>query len=169
MLYGRIGWDDIQYKQAQSQIQNEVKAAYAKGNTAAPYVNKAAMTPRSPALVFSQQNLFEPGTAQLTPQSRTALLRFAGIVRQHEKLWRRLRIEGHTKPPQGQASDNWQLSAARAEMVARVFSGAGHIPAFKMAIAGRAGQNPIFKENKGHPANERVEILIEYATTTQPQ
>lgn len=166
VLYGRIGWDDIQYKKAQSQIQREVAQVYAKSRFPAPYVNKGRNDPPgAQRWVFNQQNLFEPGTARLTPRSRRNLLTFAKVVREHDDQWRRLRIEGHTRPPRGQEGDNWQLSAARAEMVARIFSGAGHIPAYKMAIAGRAGQNPIFK--KTHPGNERVEILIEYAASTR--
>ncbi|AIZ45139.1 hypothetical protein QR90_08535 [Deinococcus radiopugnans] len=161
VLYGRIGWDDIQYKQAQAQIQREVISAYARTKLRAPYVNKGRNDPPgAQRWVFNQKNLFLPGTAQLTQESRRTLLAFAGVVREHDQQWRRLRIEGHTKPPRRGEPDNWQLSAARAEMVTRIFSGAGHIPAYKMAIAGRAGQNPIFKGSQS--GNERVEILIEY-------
>lgn len=169
-LYGRIGWDNIQYKQAQGQVETEVRTAYAQRRIPAPYVNKGRNDPPgAQRWVFSQQNLFEPGSARLTAQSRLNLLQFANIVRAHQDLWRRLRIEGHTMPQQGAAEDDWQLSAARAEMVARVFSGTGHIPAYKMAIAGRAGQNPLFSADKKNPANERVEILIEYAAKTPTQ
>ncbi|MFN4252356.1 flagellar motor protein MotB [Deinococcus sp.] len=166
VLYGRIGWDSIQYKKAQAQVEREVKDAYAQNNLKAPYVNRGRNDPPgAQRWVFNQQNLFTPGTARLTVNSRRALLEFARVVREHDDQWRRLRIEGHTRPPRPGEADNWQLSAARAEMVTRVFSGAGHIPAYKMAIAGRAGQNPIFKASQ--TGNERVEILIEYANSAK--
>lgn len=163
-LFGRIGWDNIQYKQAQEEVRREVLHAFPAA--LAPYVNGGKNDPPgAQRWVFSQRNLFQPGTATLTPESRILLLRFAHIVKSHDDLWKRLRIEGHTLPPVGQAPDNWRLSAERAEMVTRIFSGAGHIPAYKMAIAGRAGQNPLDRTNPKNPANERVEILIEYALT----
>ena len=165
-LYGRIGWDNIQYKKAQAEVKREVLQAFPKRS--APYVNDGKNDPPgAQRWVFSQRNLFQPGTAVLTPESRVMLLKFARIVKSHDDLWKRLRIEGHTLPPlESNAPDNWRLSAERAEMVTRIFAGAGHIPAFKMAIAGRAGQNPIDRTNKRNPANERVEILIEYALKT---
>lgn len=164
-VFGRVGWDDIKYKEAQRTVAEAVETAYASRLDAAPDQNHAKNDPAgAQRWVFDQSNLFEGGTARLTPQGRADLLRFAEVVREHQVLWRRLRIEGHTRPPRHpDERDDWGLSAGRAEEVARVFSGAGHIPAFRMAIAGRAGQNPRYPGQPDNPANERVEILVEYS------
>ena len=52
---------------------------------------------------------------------------------------------------------------ARAAVVARILYAEGHIPPYNIAVSGRAGQNPIDKAHPDNPANERVEILLEYA------
>lgn len=85
------------------------------------------------------------------------------MLRKHKDKWRRIRIEGHTLPPKLGEPDDWELSSKRAAVVARVFASKGHIPSYLLAVAGRAGQDPQNKERPTDPANERVEIIIEYA------
>ena len=41
--------------------------------------------------------------------------------------------------------DDWELSAARAAVVARQIQLAGRIPSFYLAVAGRAGQNHLYR------------------------
>ncbi|WP_415814419.1 flagellar motor protein MotB, partial [Deinococcus marmoris] len=161
-----VGWDDIKYRDAQAQMVQAVRKAYQ--GTAAPQVNEQKNDPPgAQRWVFAQTNLFQPGTAKLTPTGRSTLLRFAGVIRNKQELWRRLRIEGHTRPTRSGERDDWLLSSQRAEQVARIFQSAGHVPPYRMAIAGRAGQNPQFRNDLNNPVNERVEFLIEYAQKEQ--
>lgn len=165
-LYGRIGWDDIKYKQAQASVRTAVIEAYPRKDR--PFVNNGRNDPPgAQRWVFAQANLFRKGTATLTPSGRAVLLQFAGVVQSRQTMWRRLRIEGHTLPNRSGQQDEWLLSAQRAEQVAVLLQGAGHVPSYRMAIAGRAGQNPSFPSEPMNPANERVEILIEYAQKAQ--
>lgn|GEM_PF-4849605 len=94
-----------------------------------------------------------------------SLILFAKVLKQNRTFWRRVRIEGHTIPPKIGESDDWELSSARAAAVARTVHKYGHIPSYYLAVAGRAGQNPLDKSkpNANDPANERVEIVVEYA------
>ena len=41
--------------------------------------------------------------------------------------------------------DDWELSAARAAVVARELQTSGKIPSYYLAVAGRAGQNHLYR------------------------
>ncbi len=128
----------------------------------ANYLNDPAGTQR---WSFLSTSLFYPQTAELTPHGKTCLVEFARLLASHKDKWRRIRVEGHTMPPQRGERDDWELSAQRASVVARVFYGSGISPHF-MAVAGRAGQAPYPEFPKWDPRNERVEIVIEFSLKT---
>ncbi len=128
----------------------------------AKYLNDPSGTQR---WSFLSTKLFYPQTAKLTPEGSTRLIEFARILVLHKDKWRRIRIEGHTMPPRPGERDDWELSAQRASVVARVFYASGISPYF-IAVAGRAGQAPYPEFRKTDPRNERVEIVIEFALQT---
>lgn len=115
--------------------------------------------------VFTNQLLFRPGTSDLTPEGRRTLMAFVNVLAQHGDIWRRVRIEGHTtRTPKGQ-DDDWSLSTNRAAAVARLLTGgACSIDPKYIATAGRGGQARLLTIPDEDPRQERVEIILEYAT-----
>jgi chemotaxis protein MotB len=107
-----------------------------------------------------------PTSAGLTLQGQQRFLKFAQVLQKqiNNNIFRRIRIEGHTLPPETNEKDNWNLSAQRAATVANLFATQGRIPSNYLAVAARGGQTP-FNGSVGKssdPANDRVEIIIEY-------
>lgn len=100
--------------------------------------------------VFANRDLFLPldpihpdAPPQLTPGGKRALDGFARLLRQYHSKWQRIRVEGHTKPPQQNGPDNWDLSSRRAAAALQELETGGHISPWYFAVAGRAGQNPL--------------------------
>jgi chemotaxis protein MotB len=192
-MLGRIGWDEIRYrdiqKEVRARIQKELKdfmldehpleVRNGKHVALSRYRNDP---PGAQRWVIYSERLFLADTAQLTPDGKEKLKKLATVlIRHHEETkikyplndewlkhtWRRIRIEGHTRPTQVEERENWNLSAARAAAVANVLSGSG-IPAWFIAVAARGGQTPFMRTLPPHdPRHERVEIILEYAAAKQ--
>ncbi|HEX2951387.1 MAG TPA: OmpA family protein [Armatimonadota bacterium] len=159
---GRAGWEQVRYRDRQKEFRQSIVASLPIALR--PYEHFGKHDPPGvQRWVFSEQRLFVPGTTRITPGGRIGLVKFAGVLVKHRTLWRRVRVEGHTRPPINGSRDDWELSSARAAVVARILYAEGHIPPYNIAVAGRAGQNPIDRSNPKDPRNERVEILLEYA------
>jgi chemotaxis protein MotB len=160
VFMGRLGQDDVRYRSAQDTFKGAMQAKFSK-NVAwnNPGRNDPPGTQR---WVFTSSALFRPGTAKLIPGEGTELvLRFASVLRAHSNKWRRIRVEGHTFPPVRGTPDDWNLSSSRAMEIVRLLASEGHIAPHYLSVSGRAGQSPLFKDDKD-PRNERVEFLIEY-------
>ena len=141
---GRAGWEQVRYRDAQKEFRRAVRKKPAPGLNSHELVGKND-PPGVQRWVFSGGALFETGTTKIRPQGKLALVRFAEVLRKQRGRWRRVRVEGHTIPPGDGVSDDWELSSARAAVVARVIHEKGHIPSYFLAVAGRAGQDPISK------------------------
>lgn len=105
--------------------------------------------------------LFPSGSAEIEPSAVAVLERIAGIlaVRPYP-----VRIEGHTdtRPIKtSQFPSNWELSAARAARIVRLFETHG-IVSSRMVVAG-LGENQPLSDNateEGRNHNRRVTIVI---------
>lgn len=152
---GQLGLINLRYQRAMDdfatqvnqRLPSEVRPYWEKGRNDPPGVQR---------WVFSGKSLFVPvarGTSasvlpappQLTPAGSEALTGFARLLKENQSRWRRVRIEGHTQPPEDGQMDDWELSAARAALVARQIQTGGRIPSWFLAVAGRAGQNHLYK------------------------
>jgi chemotaxis protein MotB len=105
--------------------------------------------------------LFEPGRAELEPQSLTALRAVAETLK-NEPF--NVEITGHTDPVPIRNSiyaSNWELSAVRATSVVRLLADSGIAPERLLAI-GREASNPIASNEtaEGRARNRRVELMI---------
>jgi len=114
---------------------------------------------------FAGKTLFYPNSVKMTPEGYQSVAKFAAILGRYRGQWRRIRVEGHTIPPLPGQHDNWELSAQRAAVVARIFHSRGRVPAYHLAVSGRAGQAPWDRVNRTSPENERVEVVIEFVPT----
>lgn len=163
-VLGRAGWEQVRYREAQSAL----KAAVARSlpPSLRPLEDRGKNDPPgAQRWVYAGRMLFEPHTAKLTREGSHSLVVFARVLRQEKGTikWRRIRVEGHTTPPAPGELDDWELSAARAAAVARVLHARGHIASYYLGVAGRAGQSPVNRANRADPANERVEVIVEFA------
>ena len=105
--------------------------------------------------------LFEPGRAELEPQSLTVLRAVADTLR-NEAF--NLEITGHTDnvPISNSVfASNWELSAVRATSVVRLLADSGIAPERLLAIGREAGK-PVASNDtaEGRARNRRVELMI---------
>ncbi len=102
--------------------------------------------------------------ASLRPAGKQALDSIAGILKREsiEPLYRQVRILGHTDqvPFVDKSSSNWELSAARAAVVARYLVDSGGLNPCKVSAAGMGPYYPLSAQDsseRGLPYRQRME------------
>src|SRR3954464_4603610 len=118
---------------------------------------------------FRSDVTFATGSAEVTPQARQAIQRFAQILNSADARGYELLIAGHTdntkvsSPATIKAGhlDNWYLSAHRAIAVAQDLQ-KNQIDAQRLGVVGYADQRPAASNatSQGKQQNRRVEVLI---------
>jgi chemotaxis protein MotB len=111
--------------------------------------------------------LFASGSADLTPEGVAALADVAERLRA-EHPGREVRVEGYTddKPIgpnlQAQYPSNWELSAARAGMVARHLQWTHNLDGAMMEVVGLSQYHPLASNAtpEGRQQNRRVRIAV---------
>jgi chemotaxis protein MotB len=162
-LLGKVGWDQVRYKDQEREFAEAV-AGSLRPAVRPQEVRWRNDPPGAQRWVFTRAALFVPGTSILTPEGTEVLTTFAELLNRHRRSWRRIRVEGHTMPPLPDEPDEWALSAERAAAVEAILYHQGHIQPYLLAVSGRAGQAPLYISATPDPRNERVEIVVEYAT-----
>ena len=127
------------------------------------------LTERGAVLDFGSTSFFLPGSAQLRPRARAALLVLSFQLDTLVAAGHTLVVEGHTDatPPRGGALDsNWTLSAARAGAVAHFLVEQG-LPGGRIEARGFAATQPL---GKAKAADRRVSLRVEQdqAVTAPP-
>jgi len=110
--------------------------------------------------------LFDSGKAEIKPRGLEILKRVGAILKNVKD--KQIRIEGHTDNiPIGSAlaakyPSNWELSAARATVVARYFQEKVGIPPQKLAPTGFSEYRPVASNSTdtGRAQNRRIEIIL---------
>jgi chemotaxis protein MotB len=118
-------------------------------------------------LQLRDASLFEPGSAEIKNEMKTALLKIASQIR---ALPNDIRVEGHTDNTPlrgGRFGSNWHLSGSRAASVVNFLAVQGGIDPKRLSLAGFAEFQPLVPNypNYGNPLNRRVEILILASTS----
>jgi len=118
---------------------------------------------------FKSDVTFATGSAELKPQAKEAITRFAQILNSPTASGYELMVAGHTdntrvaNPATISAGhkDNWYLSAHRAISVGQELTRANVGPQ-RLAVTGYAEQRPVASNNteSGKQQNRRVEVLI---------
>ncbi len=115
-------------------------------------------------LVISLDNaiLFDSGSAQIKHENEDTLLKIASTVSELDNY---IRIEGHTdNRPINTAvyPSNWELSAARATSVVKLFRDSGGISPEKMVAVGYAEFKPVADNAtaEGRAKNRRIDIIV---------
>ncbi len=122
-------------------------------------------------VTMPQAVLFASGSTRINHAGDSVLARIANGLKSMPKNGL-IRIVGHSDSrPIGvrlrrHFKDNWELSAARAAAVARVFIGGDHIPANQIRVEGRAAMDAVADDATaaGRAKNRRIEIFIEKGT-----
>jgi len=129
----------------------------------------AEATPEGVKISLSNPIVFDEGSDELKPEITGFLSGIAGIIRQRGPEG--VLIEGHTDDTPIHTErfpSNWELSAARALGVLRLFQADG-VPADKLAAVGFGEYRPKVALPKGAAAalksmNRRVEIILQLHT-----
>lgn len=165
---GRVSWEDLRYKEAQKAFAQAVQSLIPAVQR--PNINVGKNDPPgTQRWVFANSTLFTPGKATLSASGQATLTRFAQALRQKDDTWRRIRVEGHTRPTQAQQADRWEDATDRAAAVARFLVNSGRIPPYFIATAGRGGQDPLPQINLNDAAHARIEIVLEYSQRAATQ
>jgi chemotaxis protein MotB len=144
-------------------------------STLAPLVKegkvRVTQNSRGVSVEINASVLFNSGEASLNADSREALRALAVLLRDDPHT---LQVEGHTDPAPIRSStfpSNWELSAARASAVVRLFIDSG-VPAARMTVVGHGSNIPVATNDdpEGRARNRRVAVTILSAlpdTTTE--
>jgi chemotaxis protein MotB len=118
--------------------------------------------------IFQSEVLFPSGSAEIEPDGEKQLIQVAQLITElaaeipSDIDWV-LQVNGHTDPVPitGRYASNWELSAARAIAVVRLFTAHG-IPPTRLAAAGFAEFNPLVEGNttEAHRRNRRIELKL---------
>jgi len=106
----------------------------------------------------SDAPLFASGSA--APSAR--LGRLIGVIAPVlNRTLNAVKLVGHTdsRPFDGRGSDNWRLSAERANTARRLLDGAGMAPARIAEVAGRAATEPLMPDPAA-PQNRRIAVTL---------
>lgn len=112
---------------------------------------------------LSEKLVFEPGTTNLSPDADPVLNTITEMIKPIDNT---IRLIGHTDdtpPTDPQYPTNWELSYARAMIVANYLMNSGVDPQ-RLAISGAGSYTPIFPNDtpEHRQLNSRVEIVIIY-------
>jgi chemotaxis protein MotB len=134
-------------------------------STLAPLVKegkvRVTQNSRGVSVEINASVLFNSGDATLTSESREALQALAVLLRNDPHA---LQVGGHTDNQQirrPQFPSNWELSAARAGAVVRLFADAG-VPPARMTVVGHGDNIPVAPNEmlEGRARNRRVAVTI---------
>jgi chemotaxis protein MotB len=134
-------------------------------STLAPLVKegkvRVTQNSRGVSVEINASVLFNSGDTALTGQSREALQALAVLLKNDPHA---LQVEGHTDNQQIRRPifpSNWELSAARASAVVRLFVDAG-VPPARMTVVGHADNIPVASNDtpEGRARNRRVAVTI---------
>jgi chemotaxis protein MotB len=130
---------------------------------------RVTRTTRGVTLEINASVLFQEGQAAMDVNARETLQAVADVLRDDTHA---LEVEGHTddKPISNpQFPSNWELSAARASSVVRLFAESG-VPERRLAAVGRAANVPLAPntDDAGRARNRRVAITILTGETPAP-
>ncbi|WLI88011.1 flagellar motor protein MotD [Massilia sp. R2A-15] len=134
-------------------------------STLAPLVKegkvRVTQNSRGVSVEINASVLFDSGDATLTNDSREALRALAVLLRDDPHT---LQVEGHTDNLQIRNPvfpSNWELSAARASAVVRLFIDSGVAPG-RMTVVGHGSNIPVASNDdaEGRARNRRVAVTI---------
>jgi chemotaxis protein MotB len=113
--------------------------------------------------VSLQENLLFPsGSAVVNPKGKEALGTLAQVLNTNPDI--NVVVEGHTDsiPIHGKFQDNWELSTARANAIARILIDNYKVDPTRITASGRSKFDPMDSNDtaEGRQHNRRTEIIL---------
>ena len=113
--------------------------------------------------VSLQENLLFPsGSAVVNPKGKEAVGTLAQVLNSNPDI--NVVVEGHTDsiPIHGKFQDNWELSTARANAIARILIDNYHVDPTRITASGRSKFEPVDSNDtaEGRQRNRRTEIIL---------
>lgn len=113
--------------------------------------------------VSLQENLLFPsGSAVVNPKGKQALGSLAQVLNVNPDI--NVVVEGHTDsiPIHGRYEDNWALSTARANAIARILIDSYKVEPTRITASGRSKYDPVDSNDsaEGRQHNRRTEIIL---------
>ena len=139
-----------------------------KSEIEAQSVQIEQLSEREVKVTMSQDVLFPSASIVIDQSGRQMLGKVAGSLKQAPDA--SIRIVGHTDllpitraELKQRFTDNWELSAARAAAVARVFIWGENIEEERIEVVGRSHAEPVAdnRTTEGRAKNRRIEIFLE--------
>jgi chemotaxis protein MotB len=126
------------------------------------------VTPEGFVISLHELGFFDSGEARLMPGAGDKIKRIAEVLMQYGLD---MRVEGHTDNipiHNAQFASNWDLSTARAMVVAMMLLNQSGVDPQRMSIAGYAQYHPSASNDtpEGRRANRRVDIVV--VSTSSP-
>jgi len=117
---------------------------------------------------LGEQLLFTPGTMDLNPSAYTSLDQVVDMLKEEDNDIRVVGYTDDTPSSDPRYTSNWELSTARALLVAQYMIDKGIAPE-RMSIAGQGENNPLFPntDEESRRLNSRVEIVVLYSMDTE--
>ena len=104
------------------------------------------------------RSMFDESATQPNPRARLLLRAVAKVI---DQLHNRITVAGHTSVSVGKgASDDWALSAARANASRGVLQEAGVDPDRIYQVSGKATSDPLYPDDPPPPGNRRITIVL---------
>ncbi len=121
-----------------------------------------SLEPRGLVIGFREAAFFPTGEATISPDRMDAIAKVAAVIR---RLPNPVRMEGHTDsvPIHNEKyASNWELSAARAIAMLKLFADRFGVPKERMSIAAYADNAPVASNEteEGRARNRRVDIIL---------
>jgi chemotaxis protein MotB len=118
--------------------------------------------PDGVVLSLQEVGFYDPGSDQLRPGAEAIIARVTSILAGYSSD---LRIEGHTDDVpihNARFASNWELSAARATGLVRLFIDRYGFEPQRLSVAGYAEYHPVTSNGtrEGRQMNRRVDIVI---------
>jgi chemotaxis protein MotB len=113
--------------------------------------------------VSLQENLLFPsGSAVVNPKGKQALGTLAQVLNVNPDI--NIVVEGHTDsiPIHGKFQDNWDLSTARANAIARILIDSYQVDPTRITASGKSKYDPVDSNDtaEGRQRNRRTEIIL---------
>lgn len=147
-------------------LEQELARLREQGNRmAVPVPTPAARVERSIVIVLRDEEFFATGSAKPTQDIIRTLRRTAEILKPHEAIITRIRVEGHTDDRRIHTKrfpSNKELSEARAQIIAWYLQRETGFPANLFSVTGHGASKPLASNAtaEGRTRNRRVEIVI---------
>ena len=151
-------------RKSESETMAEIKQKIEQMAKAAGLETKVTVTQTERGVTISiiDKLLFSSGEASLSPSAHSLLQKIGSIISVSQQY---MRVEGHTDNQPISSfpyPSNWELSAARATNVVRMFIEESGITPERLSAVGYGEYRPIASNatEEGRMANRRVEIVL---------